>query len=163
MGYLDSLMSIGGVPTPSLAGVSVGASDPTGAYLKSVSAPTASPGMSAPAASSMGVMNKIYSPQGMTPTVGGTSSGSGFGFNTDTLGVAIGGLQALGSLWNAWEANKLAKEQFKFAKEAWNTNLTNQMQTYNTTLEDRIRSRAAFEGMSSEDAQAYIDTHKLRK
>jgi hypothetical protein len=85
----------------------------------------------------------------------------GLGFNLDTANLALGGLQSLGNLWQAWEANKLAKEQFKFQKGFSQTNLANSIQSYNTTLEDRTRSRAFTEGQSPEQAQMYIDKNRL--
>lgn len=155
---------VGATMTPSLMG-GAGAQNPTGAYFQSAQAPAASSmmsgsgganilgGMGAPGAGGLGI-----------PSVGvGGAGGSGLGFNSGTLGLAIGGLQTIGSLWQAWQANKLAKEQFEFQKDFANTNLANQIQSYNTTLEDRGRSRAFTEGQSPEEAQAYIDENSLRK
>lgn len=93
----------------------------------------------------------------MTGTTGGFS-GKGFAGN---MGMIMGGVQALGNLWNSYQQNKLAKEQFAFQKDAWNTNINMQKQTYNTALDDRIRSRHAATGQSSADTEAYLDKHKL--
>ena len=79
--------------------------------------------------------------------------GTGLGWNAETLGVGIQGLAAIGGLYNAFQANKLAKEQFNFTKEVTNTNLNNQIKTFNTTMEDRARARARLDGR--EDAEAY--------
>jgi len=127
-----------------------------------------SPGFSPQGASNpMGVYNQS---QLVSPDVGlwgankpGGLGGTGLGLNMDTGKLALGGLQTIGSLWQAWEANKLAKEKFKFQKDFANTNLTNQIQSYNTTLADRTRSRTFTEGGSDEAAQAYIDEHSLRR
>jgi hypothetical protein len=81
----------------------------------------------------------------------------------DTAELALGGLQTIGSLWGAWQANKLAGENLAFQKEAYNTNLANSISAYNTALDDKIRSRAKTEGMSDAEAQAYIDEHELRR
>lgn len=86
---------------------------------------------------------------------------SGFGFNTNTVGMVMGGLQALGSLWNSYNQQKMAKEQFRFQKQAWQTNLANQTKTYNTALEDRIRARHFTEGKSSADTDSYLNQHRL--
>lgn len=136
-----------GAPSPMTTG-SIGASDPTSAYLSNFN-PT-----------NDGFAQSL----GMTPPGGGGGiNAGGLGFNLDTAGLALGGLKTIGSLWQAWEANKLAKKQFAFTKDAWNTNVANQIQTYNTTLEDRTRARTNTEGGTAEDAQAYIDRHSLRR
>ena len=88
---------------------------------------------------------------GMGSNTGGAyrpPGGGPLGMNLDTASLALGGLQSLGNLWQAWEANKLAKEQFKFNKGFATTNLANSIQSYNTTLEDRTRARAFTEGQS---------------
>lgn len=152
-GYGGDVSSVGGAMTPSVAGISgFGASDPTAAYL-SGSFP------SAPSAPSTGFTDMVGRP-GSGP--GGFGS-TGLGWNVGTAQLALGGLQTIGNLWQAWEANKLAKETFKFQKDFANTNLTNQIQSYNTALEDRSFARAHTEGRSTADAQAYIDQHSLRK
>lgn len=95
------------------------------------------------------------------PEFGGTffrnENGS---FNTGNLQLALGGIQTLGALWNSYQQNKLAKESLGLQREAFETNLANQTQTYNTSLEDRIRARYATEGRS-EQADAYIAEHSL--
>lgn len=95
--------------------------------------------------------------------VNGYGNGYGLGWNVPTAGLALGGLQAIGSLWNAWEANKLAKKQFNFTKDVTNTNLGNSIRAYNTTLEDRARSRAVVEGQTPAQAQAYVDKNKATR
>lgn len=74
---------------------------------------------------------------------------------------ALGAIQTLGSLWNSFQQNKLAKESMKFQKEAFATNLANQEQSYNTALEDRINARYVTEGKSQADADAYVQEHSL--
>lgn len=89
----------------------------------------------------------------------GAGTGPGF-FNTGNAQLVLGGIQTIGSLWNSFQQQKLAKETFAFNKQAYQTNLDNQRSTYNTALEDRIRSRYATEGRS-EQADSYIDNHSL--
>lgn len=81
-------------------------------------------------------------------------------FNTGNAQLVLGGIQTIGSLWNSFQQQKLAKETFAFNKQAYQTNLDNQRSTYNTALEDRIRARYATEGRS-EQADSYIDNHSL--
>jgi hypothetical protein len=95
--------------------------------------------------------------------IGGSAAGSssGFGANLDTARLAMTGLGTIGNLWAAFQAQKLAKKQFAFTKRITEANLANQVQSYNTTLEDRGRSRAFAEGQSASDAQAYINKNRL--
>ena len=95
--------------------------------------------------------------------VGSGMGGSGFGFNMDTGKLMLGGLQTIGSLWNAFQAQKLAKKQFNFQKEITEKNMANQIKTYNTTLADRGRARAAVEGQSPEVAAAYVRDNSLSR
>jgi hypothetical protein len=81
------------------------------------------------------------------------------------MGIANAGLglvQTIGSLWSAYNANKLAKEQFRFTKGITETNLANQIQSYNTALGDRARSRAGVEGQTDAQRDAYIRDNQLR-
>jgi hypothetical protein len=98
----------------------------------------------------------------------GTGLSTPLGFNLGTANTALGGLQAVGNLWQAWEANKLAKQQFAYQKRITDANLANQISSYNTALEDRIRSRAAAEtgqagGLTADAAAAYIAGHSLKQ
>jgi hypothetical protein len=119
-----------------------GASNPTGTYLQ-----TGKPAQS-------------WAPKNWWETnkVGGAG---GLGFNLDTAGLALGGLQTIGSLWNAFEARKQAGEQFAFAKDFANTNLANQIKSYNTILQDQSRARAFTEGQTAEQAAAYVAENRL--
>jgi hypothetical protein len=94
--------------------------------------------------------------------LGAGGGAQGFGFNMPTAQFAMSGLQTLGSLWNSFQANKLAKKSFKFQKDFAKTNLTNQTQTYNTQLRDRIDSRAFVQGMSPDQANAYYGSNSLK-
>lgn len=108
-------------------------------------------------------------PAGGVPGVGNGGAGgglfgiNGLGANMDTFRLGITGLGTLGGLWNAYQAQGLAREQLDFTKRMANTNLNNQVTSYNTALEDRIRSRAAVEGQSSAEAEAYLDRNRLRR
>lgn len=91
----------------------------------------------------------------------GNGAGTGLGFNIGTGQLALGGLSALTNIWGANKQMKLAEDQFDFTKKIATTNLNNQVKAYNTALEDRIRSRAAMEGSSSAEAEAYLNKNRL--
>lgn len=74
--------------------------------------------------------------------------------------IALGGLKTLGSLWNSFQQQKLAKQTLNFQKNAFRTNLANSTKVFNNSLEDRIRARFATEGRSSE-ADAAIEEKRL--
>jgi len=82
---------------------------------------------------------------------------------TDKAGLALGGIATIGGLYNAFQQNKLAQKQFKHTRDVTNTNLTNQIQSYNTALEDRSRNRAHMEGRTQESADAYVEQHRARR
>jgi len=115
----------------------------------------------------------VYTPQfadqtttgGITvPPIPGTLN-TGFNmkdlFSKDGMGLVLGGLQTIGSLWGAWKANQLAEKQFDFAKEFAEKNLANQTASYNTALEDRGRSRELGEGRDPQEARDYVERNRL--
>lgn len=89
--------------------------------------------------------------------------GSGLGLNIGTGQLALGGLGAIASLWGGMQANKLANDQFKFTKQTTNTNLNNQIKSYNTSLEDRINSRAAVNGNDQAYVNDYLSKNRLTR
>lgn len=94
---------------------------------------------------------------------GGGDAGGGLGFNMDTLRLGLGGLQTIGNLWNSFEANNLAKDQFGYTKKITDTNLDNSIRSYNTTLEDKIRARSAMEGRPEGYSEEYIAKNSARR
>lgn len=82
---------------------------------------------------------------------------------TDKAGLALQGLSTIGGLYAAFQQLGLAKKQFNFQKQAWDTNLGNQIKSYNTALEDRARARAAMEGQSQEQANTYIEQNRMTR
>lgn len=91
---------------------------------------------------------------------GGTDPSTGF----QSMGIVAPALQGLSSLFQAWNGMQtlgLAKDQFNFQKNAFNTNLNNQRQTYNTALEDRIRGRTSDYVGKEQDVQSYLDKNRL--
>ena len=90
---------------------------------------------------------------------------SGLGFNLGTLNMGVNALAAVGGLYNAFQSNKLAKDQFAFTKEVTNTNLNNQIKTFNTTMEDRARARARLDGREDTEAYTkdYMDKNRISR
>lgn len=94
------------------------------------------------------------------PAAGGGMFG-GAGGGLAGLNVVSGALGTIGNLWNAFQAQKLAKQQFSFTKDFANRNLANQIQSYNTALGDRARSRGFTEGQSQDQINAYVAANQL--
>lgn len=93
---------------------------------------------------------------------GGTDPDTGY----QSTGIVAPTLQGLGSLFSAWTGMQslgLAKDQLQFQKDAYNTNLNNSIQSYNTQLEDRIRGRTSNYAGKEEDVQTYLANNRLGK
>lgn len=86
---------------------------------------------------------------------------SGWQFGGSKLNGALNGLQTIGQLWGAYQTNKMARKQLSFAKDAFETNVGNQIKTYNTSLSDRAHAREGLSGNSPEQVRAYIESNKL--
>lgn len=106
-----------------------------------------------------------YKPGGVTPPTGGLPSWLNKG-NTDMLGSLASGA---GSIWNAYngmQQAKLAKEQFKFSKGAFNANFANQAKTLNTGMEDRQQARIGGTGDNNaagnyDSVATYMDKNRI--
>ena len=83
------------------------------------------------------------------------------GLNLSNIGLLVEGIGTLGSLWSAFQANNIAKDQLNFQKGAWEKNYANQVSSYNTALEDRAYSRAAQHGHDRSVADNYINRHQI--
>lgn len=81
--------------------------------------------------------------------------------NMQTLGTIAQGLGALGGLYMGNRQLGLAREQLGLQREAFNANLNNSIQSYNTRLEDRIRGRTS--NPNEADIQAYLARHRLSR
>ena len=94
-----------------------------------------------------------------------TSNNPGeIGFNLPTAWTALQGLSTVGNLWGAYQGNKMARKQLALSTDAYNTNLTNQIKSYNTQLEDKIRGRSAPSNAAGQaKASQYIDENKLTR
>ncbi len=103
----------------------------------------------------------------------GTNTSSGYLNNSQQGGLlnSLGGwnginslasiIGSVGNLYGAYQSNELAKDQFDFQKQAYNTNLANTIKSYNTALDDRIRSRTVAENGTQADADAYLKKNRL--
>ena len=74
---------------------------------------------------------------------------------------ALGALQTGMDIYSGLKQLNLAKDQFNFTKNAFNTNLANSIKSYNNALEDRARSRYAYMTGNASNADNYINQHKL--
>lgn len=93
---------------------------------------------------------------------GGGALGTGLN-GLQLFNAGMGGLQTIGGLIGSLGSLSLARKSFNLQKDALNTNLTNQIQAYNTALEDRARSRAVVEGQSDQERDAYIAANKATR
>ena len=110
-------------------------------------------------------VNPIAAPQfgSIVPESKGWFGIDGLGKNMDTLRLGLGGVQTVGNLWGAWQASRLARDQFNFTKDVTNTNLNNQVKSYNTALEDRMRSRAVVEGLTPAQVDDYLNRNRASR
>jgi hypothetical protein len=161
-GFADSIFGYG-AQTPYLMGqgTGVGAQNPVGAAFQAapvsgISGTGSTTDLSSILGFGNGAMGAYPDAPGQKP--GGMFSGMS---GIDALTLGFGGLKTIGNLWQAWESNKLAKQQFGLQKNVAQTNLTNQISSYNTSLEDKINSRYVTEGKTGDQASAYIASHKL--
>lgn len=90
-----------------------------------------------------------------------------FGLNMPTAQFGLQGLQSLAGMWNAFQAGSAAKKAINLQEKAFNANLGNQVASYNTALENKVRDSAHMQGLSGRDYSSYIDSylqkHALRK
>ena len=134
--------------------INYGASNPTGSYLQNT-------------ASGQQVTQGITGPgvgQQVAPQVGGVNNNlsTPLDWNIGTGQLVLGGIGSIGNLWSSWQAQKLAKEQFNYQKGITDTNLANQIQSYNTALSDRITSRGFIQGDSQSTIDQYVENNSLR-
>lgn len=92
---------------------------------------------------------------------GGNSSGSGFGMNMPTFALGLQGLNSLGSLYMGAKSLDLANKQFESAQKFANINLRNQTQSYNDTLENKLRRIGSFNETPTVQTDAEIARRKL--
>ena len=81
---------------------------------------------------------------------------------TQDLQLGLGGLSSLANMYGAFKSMGLANKSFDFNKMIAEKNLANSTQSYNTQMTDRINARAAMEGTSEKDKQAYLNKNLLK-
>jgi hypothetical protein len=94
---------------------------------------------------------------------GGFFANSGLGMNMPTLQLGMQGLGSLANLWMGAKSVNLARDQFNLTKDVTNTNLNNSLKAYNSTLDDRLRTRGQFNGDDPSKAQAEYERKKLTR
>lgn len=92
-----------------------------------------------------------------------SGSAGQLGLNVPTFQLGLDALGSLANIYGGFQAKKLDKDQLNFTKSVTNTNLNNQIKSYNTALEDRARSRAVAENRDQSSADAYIAANKLTR
>ena len=95
------------------------------------------------------------------PTVNSNGSMTRGGLNLDGIGMLGSTLGSLGMLWNSFQQRKMARDAFKFQKDAYRENMNNQTQAYNTNLEDRTYSRYHQQDQSRAEADKYLEKNRL--
>jgi hypothetical protein len=100
-------------------------------------------------------------PTGAGATPGATAPGGKFGNFMGGFANLAEGLSGLGQLYIGLKSLGLAKEQLAFSKEAYAKNMGNTTKSYNTALEDRLRSRGVTEGRSQEFTDSEIAKNRL--
>lgn len=96
-------------------------------------------------------LSGVTTPEVSVPNAGANTGGAGAGgggFFKPGGGatLALGAIQTLGSLWNSYNQNKMAKEQMKFQKYAFGENLRIKKKEYNDYSRDVTQNRAEFSG-----------------
>lgn len=147
---------------PALANVKFGATAQTGGM--PLSSGWGVPGQSSASIADLGALGGGSTTPGTAAAAQGAAGGGfQFGANIPTFQLGLGALQTGFGLYNSMQQNKLAKQAFNLTRDVTNTNLNNQIASYNTALADRARSRAAVEGQSDTERDAYIRDNSLRR
>lgn len=143
------------------AGSQLAVSPVTGASLKGLGA-NSSPVSAAPLAALGGAAGAASTGGSILGSAGGAAAkGGGLAGGLQTAGSAVGILGGLANIYLGFKAAKLAKRQFGFQKDAYNNNLVNSVQTYNTSLEDRVRARHNTESRSASETNSYLSNNRL--
>lgn len=82
-------------------------------------------------------------------------------FDWGAAGTATKALGGLGQLYLGFQANKTANDALDFKKKSYETNLANQISSYNLALTDRATARSVQNETGQAAADKFIDKHKL--
>lgn len=85
--------------------------------------------------------------------------GMGLDQKLNTIGNTVGNLMGA---YNAYQANKLAKNQFAFQKDAWNRQWEAQKGLTNSQLADRQRKRFNNSGGNAMSVSEYMGKYGVR-
>lgn len=102
--------------------------------------------------------NTPSSPFKYTPFNKAGGVGNYLGANMPLISGGLQGLGKLGELYLGIKQLSLAKDSFKLNKRAYETNLTNSTQSYNTQVGDRIAGRSY---ATEEERQAALRAAQL--
>lgn len=151
--------SLGAQPAP----FDYGAQMPMSMGIGQGSTPSYGMGTSGGAPSFNAPANTMATPAATSiPGAGGAAEEGGwFTRNMGTVKDVAGILGGFGQVWAGLQANKIAKDTLNFQKKSYETNLANQIKSYNLGLEDRIRSRYAQNERSTSDADAMIAANRM--
>ena len=86
---------------------------------------------------------EMFKKDGLNPITGEALKPTTFA-DMSGLQKLSAGMSMIGNLSNIWsgiQQNRLARDNFNFQKGVMNTNLANQISSYNTALEDRVAGR----------------------
>lgn len=165
-GVNQQLQTFGQIPTAMngsiMAGYNPNIADPSSGLTPAFADPT---GILGSGSAGYGYMSTgdIGKQVASAPWGGGMpqAAGSGFGMNIPTFALGLQGLNSLGSLYMGAKSLDLANKQFSSAKNIADTNMRNQTQSYNDTLENKLRRIGSFNETSKEETEAEIARRKL--
>ena len=81
------------------------------------------------------------------------------GYGTTGLGLLSGAM----NMWNSYQANQLAQDQFAFQKDAFNKNLAASIKSYNNSLSNQANRMAARgdSGLQGMTADEYVSKYGM--
>ena len=107
---------------------------------------------------------EMFKKDGLNPITGEALKPTTFA-DMSGLQKLSAGMSMIGNLSNIWsgiQQNRLARDNFNFQKGVMNTNLANQISSYNTALEDRVAGRYSDRERTANQAEItdYLDRNR---